>query len=148
MANLLKGEFIGDSTTEKELHNRKRLLQIFAPEFVQILQPRELTDCLYGKAVISQHDKEEIECEEKNRGACAATFMLLNRIPRKVPNWYSEFLEALRVTGHSYVADYIDDIDVYSYPTRVRGKSIKKHLKVDLNIVSISKKVGKKMHLL
>ena len=110
LVDCLKGDFIGDSTTTKELHNRKMLLQILAPEFVQILRPRELTDYLYGKEVISQHDKEEIECEEKNMGASAATFMLLDRIPRRVQSWYQEFLEALRVTGHGYVADEMNDL--------------------------------------
>ena len=98
----------------KELHNRKRLLKIFEPEFIQSIQPKDLTDYLYGKEVISQSDKEEIECEGKNNGPCAATQMLLNRIPRKVQNWFPEFLKALRETGHSYVADSLNDIDVVS----------------------------------
>ena len=102
VANILLGE------TELDLSVHRRLLQIFTPEIINNLEPSELIDHLYAKEVISQTDKEEIECEKRNRGSCAASLMLLDRIPRRIQNWYNEFVSALRACGFDFVADNID----------------------------------------
>ena len=58
--------------------------------------------------MISVTDKEEIECEFRNRGASAASLKLLDRIPRRIENWYAEFVDALRACGFDFVANQID----------------------------------------
>ena len=63
---------------------------------------------MYSRDVISVTDKEEIECELRNRGASAASLKLLDRIPRRIENWYGEFVDALRSCGFDFVANQID----------------------------------------
>ena len=83
-------------------------MKIFIPEIINDLEPSELTDRLYARDVISLTDKEEVECELRNRGPSAASLKLLDRIPRRIQNWYCEFVDALRACGFDFVANRID----------------------------------------
>ena len=108
--NMLPNTLLG--VTELDLTVQRNLLKVFIPELINNLQPSELIDHLFSRDVISGTDKEEIECELKNRGSSAASLMLLDRIPRRIHNWYSEFVSALRACGFEFLADKIDITDV------------------------------------
>ena len=108
VANILEGK--STEGMEQDRYDQEKLLQIFTPIIVGNLCPHMLVDDLYAKEVISQTDKEEIECEEKTKGPTAASQMLVDRIPRKIDNWYPEFVAALRENGYGFLADEIDII--------------------------------------
>ena len=72
------------------------------------LLPSDIIHHLYEKNVISSTDLEEIACELRNRGPTIASLMLLDRIPRRHPNWYTEFLSALRACHFDFIADAFD----------------------------------------
>lgn len=102
VAKLLMGE------TEKDLTVHRKLLQIFTPHIVENLDPKELTDILFAKDLISMADKEEIENKQKYKNTSAATLVLLDRIPRRKDNWFEEFVVALRECGYEFVADELN----------------------------------------
>ena len=91
--------------TETDLTVQKKLLHIFTPHIVDNLDPKQLTDSLFAKDLISVADKEEIENKQKFENTTAATLVLLDRIPRRKDNWLSEFVVTLRECGYKFVAD-------------------------------------------
>ena len=56
-------------------------------------------DHLLADEVISDQDREEIQCEKRNRGDIAASLMLLERIPKKKENWFEIFVRVLEKCG-------------------------------------------------
>jgi hypothetical protein len=63
------------------------------------IDPDEFIDHLFEKGVINERDKEEVRCEKDRRGAIAASFMLLHKVPRRVTNWFAVFLNVLENCG-------------------------------------------------
>ena len=62
----------------------------------------DVKDCvnrLYAKQVLSQSDKEEIECVLAQKGSTAATDTLLHKVSNRSANWNVEFAEILREHG-------------------------------------------------
>ena len=97
---------LGDSTHDTSDH--KKILKIFTPEIISNLLPSHLIQHLFAKDVLSQTDKEEIECTLRYRGTTAASLMLLDRIPRRHSNWYHEFILALKECDFRFLAEKLD----------------------------------------
>lgn len=53
-------------------------------------------DELLLEEVISESDKEHVRAENIKRGAIAASFLLIEKLPRKHVDWYRLFLEVAR----------------------------------------------------
>lgn len=102
VSDVLKG------ATEKDFSSHKKILQILTPHIMENLEPTELIEILFSKGVISTSDKEELERTQKFQGPSAATLILLDRIPRRHPDWYAELKAALEACGCEYLAEDID----------------------------------------
>ena len=106
VVNVIQGE---SKIDEHEMVARKKLLQVFLPRLTEDLFPEKVIDHLYEKHVISSDDMDEIQKETTYKGRKAATYILLDRIPLRSPNWYSEFLQALRASSQGFLADEMED---------------------------------------
>ena len=102
----LVNTLLGDSTCDTT--DQKKILKIFTPAIINDLLPSHLIHHLFARNVISQTDREEIECVLRHRGTTTACLVLLDRIPRRHSNWYQEFLNALKECGFTFLADKLD----------------------------------------
>ncbi|XP_060576848.1 uncharacterized protein LOC132734151 isoform X2 [Ruditapes philippinarum] len=93
IVSLLRGE------TEDDHSVNRHLLKLFTPQIMNRIDPEEFIDHLFEKGVINERDKEEVRCEKDRRGAIAASFMLLHKVPRRVTNWFAVFLNVLENCG-------------------------------------------------
>ncbi|XP_053399950.1 uncharacterized protein LOC123557629 [Mercenaria mercenaria] len=93
IASLLRGE------TEEDHTVNRNLLKLFTPQIMNRIDPDEFIDHLFEKGVINEWDMEEVRCEKDRRGATAASFMLLHKVPRRVSNWFVVFLDVLEKCG-------------------------------------------------
>lgn len=102
----LENALLGDST--RDTTDQKNILKVFTPTIINNLLPNHLIHNLFAKDVISQTDREEIESTLKNRGTTAACQLLLDRVPRRLSNWYQEFITALKECDFKFLADKLD----------------------------------------
>lgn len=102
----LVNTLLGDST--RDTTDQKNILKVFTPTIINNLLPNHLIHHLFAKDVISQTDREEIESTLKNRGTTAACQLLLDRVPRRLSNWYQEFITALKECDFKFLADKLD----------------------------------------
>lgn len=81
-------------TPPRRFQQQKYILEVFAPYLEQEINPRELTTRLYENGILEVLDIEEIDAEQKNKGAIAATMILLDRIQTRLPpeEWFDRFL--------------------------------------------------------
>ena len=66
------------------------------------LQERRVIEQLFTEGVLDQTDREEIHAETSRFGKCC---LLLDKLPRKGPNAFESFLQALRLSGQGFLAD-------------------------------------------
>lgn len=66
------------------------------------LQERRVVEHLFAEGVLDQIDKEEIHAETSRFSKCC---LLLDKLPRKGPNAFERFLQALRLSGQGFLAD-------------------------------------------
>ena len=66
------------------------------------LQERRVVEQLFAEGVLDQTDREEIHAETSRFGKCC---LLLDKLPRKGPNAFESFLQALRLSGQGFLAD-------------------------------------------
>lgn len=86
---ILKQESIAD--TKREL----RILHMVAPRLREMIVPHEIIPALKAFDLITPMDEEEIMAKERQFGNVYATDHLLQCIPKKHPDWYKRFLEAV-----------------------------------------------------
>lgn len=73
----------------------RKILTQHSVKFLGRFDPSEVLAELNKRKVINDMDKENIEAEKKTGGNICATHVLLDRVWRRQPNWYNEFLEVL-----------------------------------------------------
>ena len=66
------------------------------------LQERIVVEQLFAEGVLDQTDREEIHAEPSRFCKCC---LLLDKLPRKGPNAFERFLQALRLSGQGFLAD-------------------------------------------
>ncbi|XP_053388684.1 uncharacterized protein LOC128551796 [Mercenaria mercenaria] len=81
-----------------------------------MIVPSEITAELLRTDVINSDDRDEIHQKERSAGAVAAADVLLDRIPRKHPDWFGNFISALRIIGRHDLVDMLtEENDVHSH---------------------------------
>ena len=109
VVNLLRGEIDNDG------HEDREILNIFRPIIIKNISTAEVLDKLYERNVLNDQDREEIQSEIKRRGDIAAACMLLYKVPRREPDWFSIFVTVLRELKMDFLADQLD------VPTHSKG---------------------------
>lgn len=66
------------------------------------LQERRVVEQLFAEGILNLTDREEINAETSRFGRCC---LLLDKLPRKGPNAFQSFLQALRLSGQGFLAD-------------------------------------------
>ncbi|XP_070541294.1 ATP-dependent RNA helicase DHX58-like [Ptychodera flava] len=87
LADLLSGDIV------KDLEPQKRLLVALAPPLVEDMNAIHL--CV-EITCLSEEDRQHIRSDFQQAGPRAAAITLLNRLPKRGPTWFKEFLEALK----------------------------------------------------
>ncbi|XP_053398788.1 uncharacterized protein LOC128556902 [Mercenaria mercenaria] len=87
----------------------RKFLHIFSPRLREMIVPSETTAELLAADVINSEDRDEIHQKERSAGAVAAADILLDRIPRKHPDWFGNFISALRIIGRHDLVDMITE---------------------------------------
>ena len=82
---------------------QKELIKRHLSDLVDDVIP---VDMLPYLSCLTSNDKEEIICEEANRGPMRATQKLVERLVRR-PNAFQEFIRALRETGCEHLAELL-----------------------------------------
>lgn len=122
IVSLLRGE------TEEDHSDNRILLKLFTPQIMDRIDPDEFIDHLFEKGVINERDMEEVRCEKDRRGAIAASFMLLHKVPRRVSNWFVVFLDVLEKCG---MDDLIPQFNIPEVTVTTRRVQINKQLDED-----------------
>mgnify|MGYP003690231331 CR=1 FL=1 len=105
MSKALKGEEVSKDVYQKY----KKILMKNKMHLIDKLNPDELLHLLKSEeGIIDQEDVEHIQAEQTNKGAMAATIVLLDRIWRKRENWFESFLRVLLKMEYSYIVEEID----------------------------------------
>ena len=105
MSKALKGEEVSKDVYQKY----KKFLMKNKMHLIDKLNPDELLHLLKSEeGIIDQEDVEHIQAEQTNKGAMAATIVLLDRIWRKRENWFESFLRVLLKMEYSYIVEEID----------------------------------------
>jgi hypothetical protein len=100
---LLRGE------TEEDQTITRKLLKLFTPRLIDRIDPIQFIDRLFEKEVINEDDMQQVQCEQNRRGATAASFMLLDKVPRRATNWFDVFIDVLKECG---IDDVAKDLDI------------------------------------
>ena len=90
---------------EESLQNEWQLVREREKFLVKELSPTELSlrcPCL------TDQDKEQIEADERNHGPIHASTALLQRLRRRGPEAFRQFVCALRQDGFQHTAQIID----------------------------------------
>ena len=95
------------SHSEKDFVEARAILSITLPYIINKLDVKSCIDKLFESNVITESDKEEIECRERINGPIAATKLLIDKVPRKSPHWDAKLAEVFNEHGLTYVADMI-----------------------------------------
>lgn len=69
---------------------------------VDNLQERKVVEQLFAEGILDQTDREEINAETSRFDKCC---LLLDMLPRKGPNAFQSFLQALRLSSQGFLAD-------------------------------------------
>ncbi|XP_069140707.1 ATP-dependent RNA helicase DHX58-like [Argopecten irradians] len=85
----------GERIASEDVAHHKHIIDTFGPKIVNKLNPSNLVGSLVCYKVINKQDKEEIEAERICRGDIAASIVLLERIPKRVRDWYKLFLQSV-----------------------------------------------------
>ena len=85
------------------------------------LQERRVVEQLFAEGVLDQTDREEIHAETSRFGKCC---LLLDKLPRKGPNAFESFLQALRLSGQGFLADKLSGKLIISLQNGKRSRSL------------------------
>ncbi|KAL3878378.1 hypothetical protein ACJMK2_030737 [Sinanodonta woodiana] len=88
--------------------DKRTIVQIFASQLVQQINPLEITPLLYSRSIISSSDKEEIERENYNFGKIAAARRLLRCLHHKRSSWFEQFCDILKECEYSDLAELLN----------------------------------------
>lgn len=91
LADALKGDEVPRDVFVKF----RKLLMEHNLKFIGRLNPTDVLPELNSRKVLSDMDKENIIAEQRTQGNICATNVLLDRVWRRHPNWYEEFLDVL-----------------------------------------------------
>lgn len=96
---------------------------------MQRMDPEEFIDHLFEKQVINERDMQEVKCEQNRRGANAASFMLLEKVPKRASNWCEIFHDVLVKCGMEDIATNFKPSEIPSFkPETTIPKSGKRQL--------------------
>ncbi|XP_053398784.1 uncharacterized protein LOC123558149 isoform X2 [Mercenaria mercenaria] len=107
-----KHKAIVDALRRKSIPDSNELgkfLHIFSPQLREMILPSEITAELLRTNIINSEDRDEIHQKERSAGAVAAADILLDRIPRKHPDWFWNFIGALRIIGRHDLVDMLTE---------------------------------------
>lgn len=107
LANALKGQEVPKDVFIKF----RKLLMEHNLEFIGRINPAEILPELHSRKVLNDMDKENITAEQRTQGNMGATGVLLDRVWRRHPNWYEEFLDVLC----KYYPDIVKRMDTDFY---------------------------------
>ncbi|CAH1263393.1 DDX58 [Branchiostoma lanceolatum] len=96
----------------------RRLLAVCAPNLQRIVA----VDMLPHLCCLTDDDKVLVQNEARNHGNSRAVVTLLDRVSRREPGWFQQFLSGLRQTGFGDIADQLDDLS--SVPEAVPVSSV------------------------
>lgn len=104
ISKLLRGDSVKDHTEDRKIVN------IFKPDIIDRISAdlERVMDYLLTYGVLVDQDKEPIQCEKERRGKWAGAALLVERIPRRNPNWFEKFLLVLRRCEMDDVARKLD----------------------------------------
>ena len=75
--------------------NQQKVLQLFGSKIGKVLDPIEILDGLRNKNVLISVDSQKIQRESTNNGSILAALLLVEVLPRRLPNWFDLFLQEL-----------------------------------------------------
>lgn len=110
LADALKGQEVPKDVFIKF----RKLLMEHNLEFIGRINPAEILPELHSRKVLNDMDKENITAEQRTQGNMGATGVLLDRVWRRHPNWYEEFLDVLC----KYYPDIVKRMDTDFYESR------------------------------
>lgn len=113
ISNLLRGD------SEKDHTEDRKIVNIFKPDIIDRISAdvERVMDYLLTYDVLVDQDKEPIQCEMRNRGRLAGAAMLVERIPRRHPNWFEMFVQVLR---QCEMDDVVHKLDVPEFTTDIK----------------------------
>ncbi|XP_078673459.1 uncharacterized protein LOC144912287 isoform X2 [Branchiostoma floridae x Branchiostoma belcheri] len=93
----------------------RRLLAVCAPNLQRIVA----VDMLPHLCCLTDDDKVLVRNEARNHGNSRAVVTLLDRVTRREPGWFQQFVSGLRQTGFDDIAEQLEDLssvpeEVYS----------------------------------
>ncbi|XP_012729491.2 interferon-induced helicase C domain-containing protein 1 [Fundulus heteroclitus] len=91
-----------DADVEAENDCCVRLIQLLAPSLMNMKTDQVCNHC-YSRKLLTDVENEKILAETRNHGNGSGARVLLSRIVRCRPGWFSEFLEILRITEHHHL---------------------------------------------
>ncbi|XP_078592909.1 uncharacterized protein LOC144871396 isoform X2 [Branchiostoma floridae x Branchiostoma japonicum] len=84
----------------------RRLLAVCAPNLQRIVA----VDMLPHLCCLTDDDKALVQNEARNHGNSRAVVTLLDRVTRREPGWFQQFLSGLRHTGFVDIAEQLEDL--------------------------------------
>uniref|UniRef100_A0A4W4HP66 RNA helicase n=1 Tax=Electrophorus electricus TaxID=8005 RepID=A0A4W4HP66_ELEEL len=88
---------------EFENDNCIKLIDLLKLSLVD-MKTRDVCNSCYQRSLLTDEDRENVSRPFENLGNKAGARLLLSRLVKKELGWYSEFLEALKETGHGMLA--------------------------------------------
>uniref|UniRef100_A0A4W4HM47 RNA helicase n=1 Tax=Electrophorus electricus TaxID=8005 RepID=A0A4W4HM47_ELEEL len=88
---------------EFENDNCIKLIDLLKLSLVD-MKTRDVCNSCYQRSLLTDEDRENIFAVNDQQGNKAGARLLLSRLVKKELGWYSEFLEALKETGHGMLA--------------------------------------------
>ncbi|XP_060587302.1 uncharacterized protein LOC132742825 isoform X4 [Ruditapes philippinarum] len=121
--------------TEKDHHFTAQILKVMKPSLINNIHLNEVIDLLLEKEIINVEDQGQIESADKNHGPIQAVRVMLEKVDKRIPNWYTEFADVLNKAGMSEIAGVFKMIEHHEHiradvdETPVENPPIGKRLK-------------------
>ncbi|XP_043930713.1 interferon-induced helicase C domain-containing protein 1 [Protopterus annectens] len=110
-----------------------QLVNIFTPELVRDIKPFEVSLWCLQNGLFNFDDMAVIDAARTGKSEIEGSRVLLTRVVRK-PNWFSQFLVALRNAAHEHLADLlIGEGEFETEPERVKAKALDQENPVEEN---------------
>lgn len=94
-------------TSIEATDSQREILRTLTPELRELITPDDIMPHLLSAGVITNEDHELVRRHQSNRGPIAAAELLLDRVPRKHPEWYSQLKHACEEAKHEHVAELL-----------------------------------------
>ena len=87
------------------------------PSLINNIHLTEVLDLLLEKEIINTEDQSQIEAADKKSGSIQAVRVMLEKVDKRVPNWYIEFHDVLNEAGMSKIAEAFKMIEHHEHVT-------------------------------